>query len=188
MKCHVITAGSSRELGSWCWSFCSSKGHSSHWCYVLPKSSFKMGNALCMFCLCSLCRLKGSLPWHLAVAKSSGHCSKSVIQLSSLNWVATIQDNSEHSVDGGAASNCGYSFCRWVCLEKIPLFEPRGSWGGVERVQFFHRNQKGLHFPYIAMKSCDDQMVSFWSILHVLKSVAFEQAWLLLHVVNRYWV
>jgi hypothetical protein len=39
-----------------------------------------MGNALCMFCLCSLCRLKGSLPWHLAVAKSSGHCSKSVIQ------------------------------------------------------------------------------------------------------------
>ncbi len=156
MKCHVITASSSRELSNWCWSFCSSKGHSSHWCYVLPKSSFKMGNALCMFCLCSL-------PWHLAVAKSSGHCSKSVIELSSLNWVATIQDNSEDSVDG-SASDCGYSFCRWVCLEKFPLFELTWSWCGVGRVQFSHRDQKGLHFPYIAMTSCDDQMVSFWSI------------------------
>lgn len=139
-----------------------------------------------MLCVCFVsapCRLKGSLPWHLAVAKSSGIAQRVWSQLSSLNWVATIQDNGEDSVDGGA-SNCGYSFCQLVCLEKFPLCELRGSWGGVGRVQFFHRNQKGLHFPYIAMTSCDDQMVSFWSILHVLKSCAFEQAWLLLHVVN----
>ncbi len=116
-----------------------------------PRALSRWGMLLCMFCLCSLCRLKGSLPWHLAVAKSSGHCARSVIQLSYLNWVATIQDNGEDSVVGGA-SNCGYSFCWWVCLEKFPLFELRGSWGGVGRFSFSIVIRKGCTFLTLPWK------------------------------------